>query len=44
MSKKTSGVQLIYEKVPIGANLLKNAKNDDSFGTKSVKSHFKQLL
>ena len=44
MSKKTSGVQLIYEKVPIGANLLKNAENDYSFQSIYVKSHFKQLL
>ena len=42
--KMTSGVQLIYGKVPIGANLLKNAENDYSFQSIYVKSHFKQLL
>ena len=40
----TSGVELIYGKVPIGANLLKNAENDNSFQSIYVKLHFKQLL
>ena len=40
----TSGVELIYGKVPIGANLLKNAKSDESFKSIYVKIHFKQLL
>ena len=52
----SSGVELIYEKVPIGANLFKNAENndlvmskhisenDDLVMSKYVKSHFKQLL
>ena len=35
----TSRVGLIYEKVPIGANLLKNAENDYSFQSMYVKSH-----
>ena len=38
------GVELIYEKVLIGANLLKNAEYDYSFQSIYVKSHFKQLL
>ena len=38
------GVELICEKVPIGANLLNNAENDNSFRSKYVKSHFKLLL
>ena len=42
--KMTCGFKLIYEKVPIGANLFKNAENDDLVGSMYVKSHFKQLL
>ena len=38
------GVELIYEKVLIGANLSKNTENDDSVMSKYVKSHLKQLL
>ena len=40
----SSGVELIYENVPIGANLLKYAENDDSASSKCVKLHFKKLL
>ena len=40
----SSGVELIYENVPIGANFFKNAKIDNSAMSKYVKSHFKQLL
>ena len=39
----SSGVELIYEKVPIGANFFKNAENDNSAMFKYVKLHFKQL-
>ena len=40
----SSEVDLIYEKVPIGAKLVKNAENDNSVMFKYVKLHFKQLL
>ena len=37
----SSGVELIYEIVLIGANFLKDAENDDSVSSKYVKSHSK---
>ena len=37
----SSGVKLFYTKLPIGANLLENTENDDSFTSKYVTSHFK---
>ena len=40
----SSEVEVIYEKVPIGAKLVKNAENDNSVLFKYVKLHFKQLL
>ena len=40
----SSEVEVIYEKLPIGAKLVKNAKNDNSVMFKYVKLHFKQLL
>ena len=40
----SSEADLIYEKVPIGAKLFKNAEIDNSAMIKYVKLHFKQLL
>ena len=40
----SSEVDLIYEKVPMGAKLVKNAENDNSVMFMYVKLYFKQLL
>ena len=40
----SSEVEVINEKLPIGAKLVKNAENDNSVMFKYVKLHFKQLL
>ena len=40
----SSEVEVIYEKLPIGAKLVKNAENDNSVMFMYVKLHFKQLL
>ena len=40
----SSGFELIYQNVPIGANLFKYAENEDSVMFKYVKSYSKQVL
>ena len=40
----SSEVGVIYEKVPIGAKLIKNAENDNLAMFKYIKLHFEQLL